>query len=211
MAINGFGAVCTAAVALVFTVTKFHDGAWIIVLLIPLLVVLFFRIHRHYDVLRERLSLQDYGAPPRIGRHRVIVPVSSVHRGTLAALRYARSLSDDLTAVHVSNDAEGAEELRRQWARWGDGVRLVVLDSPYRMLLEPLLDYVETIAAQRQRHETITIVVPQFIPRRPWHNLLHAQTAGFLRLALLFKPGIVITSVPYQLGASMPEERRNSP
>jgi amino acid transporter len=208
MVINGFGALCTAIVALIFTITKFHDGAWIIVLLIPLLVWLFFGIHRHYEMLRRRLSLQDYGAPPSVGRHRVIVPVSSVHRGTLAALRYARSLSDDLTAVHVSNDAQGAEELRQQWARWGDGVRLVVLESPYRLLLEPLLDYVERIAAQRQRNETITIVVPQFIPRRPWHNLLHAQTAGFLRLALLFKPGIVITSVPYQVGTAMPEERR---
>jgi hypothetical protein len=84
---------------------------------------------------------------------------------------------------------------------WGDGVRLVVLDSPYRLLLEPLLDSVERISAHRQADETITIVVPQFVPFRSWHNLLHAQTAVFLRMALLFKPGIVITSVPYQLRA----------
>jgi hypothetical protein len=108
--------------------------------------------------------------------------------------------------VHVSSDAVGTDELRRSWVRWGDGVRLVVLDSPYRLLIEPLLEYVERIAALRQRHETITIVVPQFVPQRAWHNLLHAQTAGLLRMALLFKPGIVITSVPYQLGARMPEE-----
>jgi hypothetical protein len=210
MLINGLGALCTALVAVIFTVTKFRDGAWIIVLLIPLMVWVFFGIHRHYKLLQARLSLRDYGAPARIRRHRVIVPISSVHRGTLAALRYARTLSDDVTAVHVSNDAQGADELRRDWARWGDGVRLVVLDSPYRLLLEPLLDYVQCISAQRQRNETLTIVVPQFIPRRPWHNVLHAQTAGFLRLALLFKPGIVITSVPYQLGTAMPEERRSA-
>jgi len=200
MALNGFGALCTAAVAVVFAVTKFRDGAWMVVLLVPLLVALFLAIRRHYRTLERRLSLDDWGAPPRIRRHRVIVPVSSVHRGTLVALHYARSLSDDVTAVHVSNEALAAEELRRSWERWGDGTRLVVLDSPYRLLLEPLLEYIEQIAAQRQRNETLTIVVPQFVPRRSWHTLLHAQTAGFLRLALLFRPGIVITSVPYQLG-----------
>jgi hypothetical protein len=208
MVINGFGAFLTALVAVVFAVTKLRDGAYLVVVLIPALVWLFLAIRRHYDTLKARLSLSDYGAPPHIHRHRVIVPISSVHRGTLAALRYARTLSDDVTAVHVSNDAVQSDNLRRLWTEWGDGVRLVVLDSPYRLLLEPLLEYVERLAAQRQRDEILTIVVPQFVPRRQWHNLLHAQTAAFLRLALLFKPGVVITSVPYLLGAPMPEERR---
>jgi hypothetical protein len=209
MLINGLGATATALVTLVFIVTKLREGAWIVLLLIPAMVFLFLAIRRHYDTLHEKLSLSDYGAPPQLRRHRVIVPVSSVHRGTLAALRYARSLSDDVTAIHVASDAVESSELRRLWTQWGDGVRLVVLDSPYRLLLEPLLDYVGRIAAQRQRDETLTIVVPQFVPRRSWHNLLHAQTAGFLRLALLFKPGIVITSVPYQLGSAMPEDRED--
>jgi amino acid transporter len=209
MLINGFGALCTAIVVVVFAITKMEEGAYIVLVLIPALVALFLAIRRHYVTLQGRLSLADYGAPPRIRRHRVIVPVSGVHRGTLAALRYARSLTDDVTAVHVSNDAVAADEMRRQWDRWGDGVRLVVLASPYRLLLEPLLDYVQRISAERQRDETLTIVVPQFVPRRSWHNLLHAQTAGFLRLALMFRPGIVITNVPYQVGAAMPEERRS--
>jgi hypothetical protein len=160
---------------------------------------LFLSIRTHYGVLRQRLSLADRGVPPAVGRHRVIVPVSSVHRGTLAALRYARSLSADVTAVHVASDAVESDELRRSWNRWGDGVRLVVLDSPYRQLLEPLLAYVARITAQRQPDETVTIVVPQLVPERRWHNLLHAQTAAFLRQALLFEPGVVITSVPHQL------------
>lgn len=83
---------------------------------------------------------------------------------------------------------------------WGAGVRLVILNSPYRLLVEPLLDYVKQVAARRQPNEVLTIVVPQFVPERRWHNLLHAQTAAMLRLALLFQPGIVITSVPYQVG-----------
>ncbi len=207
MLANGFGALCTAVVVVVFAVTKFTSGAWIVILLMPVLVAWFFAIHRHYRDLATGLSLDDYGAPPRVHRQRILVPVSSVHRGTLAALRYARSLSDDVTAIHVSSDPEGVARMRQEWERWGDGVRLVVLESPYRLLLEPLLDYVEVVAAQRQRDEVLTIVVPQFVPHRSWHNLLHAQTAVFLRMALLFRPGIVITSVPYQVRQSLAEER----
>lgn len=96
-------------------------------------------------------------------------------------------------------DQAEVDSLRRKWESWGDGVRLVVLDSPYRLLLEPLLGYIEEIAAQRQPNEIITIIVPQFVPRRWWHNFLHTQTAMWLRLMLLFKPGIVITDVPYQI------------
>lgn len=137
MAINGFGACCTAVVTLVFAVTKFHEGAWIVMFLIPLLTLVFFAIHYHYRDLAARLSLERYGAPGRVTRQRVILPLSGVHRGTLAALRYARTLSDDITAVHIGMDQAEIDSLRRKWESWGDGVRLVVLDSPYRLLLEP--------------------------------------------------------------------------
>lgn len=199
MAINGIGAALTFVVLLVFAVTKFADGAWIVLLLLPVLVIMFAAIHRHYRVLARDLSLEAYGAPPPISRHRVILPISGVHRGSLAALRYARSLSDDVTAVYVSMDADEAERVRKKWEQWGEGVRLVILDSPYRLLLEPLLDYIQQISERRQANETITIVVPQFVPRHWWNNLLHTQAAWMLRLALLFKPGIVITDVPYQV------------
>jgi amino acid transporter len=210
MCVNGFGAVLTAIVALVFAVTKFHDGAWVVVVIVPLLVSLFFAIHRHYRDMSARLSLDDWGAPVRIRRHRVILPISGVHRGTVAALAYARALSDDITAVHVSLDPDAAEVITRKWGLWGNGVRLVILESPYRLLMEPVLDYIKQVADARQPNETITIVVPQFVPRRRWHNLLHAQTAVLLRLALLFRPGIVITNVPYhvklQPGSDLAEE-----
>jgi hypothetical protein len=197
MVSNGFGTLCTAIVMLVFAVTKFHDGAWIVLILIPLLVAAFSAIHRHYRELATHLSLEQYGSPPRIVRHRVIMPISGVHQGTLAALRYARSISDDITAVHVSIDPDEADRLRHKWEQWGDGVRLVILDSPYRLLMEPLIDYIKEIAAQRQPNEAITIVVPQFVPRRWWHNVLHAQAAIMLRLLLLSRPEIVVTDVPY--------------
>ncbi len=199
MVINGFGAFCTAIVALVFATTKFRDGAYIVLILVPVIVVGLSAIHRHYRTLAANLSLEDYGAPPRTHRHRVILPISGVHRGSLAALNYAQTLSDDVTAVYVAIDPVETEKVQRKWATWGAGVRLQVLDSPYRLLLEPLLAYIEDIAAHRQPSEVITIVVPQFVPRHWWHNALHAQTATWLRLALLFKPGIMITNVPYQV------------
>jgi len=197
MLVNGFGAICTAVVTVIFAITKFRDGAWIVVILIPAMVAGFFMIHRHYKTLAKHLSLKRGGVQTHIARHRVIMPISGVHEGTIAALHYARLLSSDVTAVYISIDPTEAETLRQKWDVWGEGVRLVILDSPYRLMLEPLLDYIEEIITQRQPKEVITIVVPQFVPRRWWHNLLHAQTATWLRLALLFKPGIVVTDVPY--------------
>jgi amino acid transporter len=200
MAVNGFGAACTAVVTLVFCLTKFSEGAWVVVVVIPALVLLFLAIHGHYRDLAGRLSLDDFGAPARIRRHRVLLPISGVHRGTVSALRYARTLSDDVTAVFVSTEEAASETVRRKWGLWGGGIRLVILESPYRLLVEPLLEYIKGIAAQRQPNEILTIVVPQFVPTKRWHNLLHAQTAVLLRLALMFQRGIVITSVPYQVG-----------
>jgi amino acid transporter len=206
MAINGFGAICTFVVMLIFAITKFQTGAWIVLIIVPLLVISFEAIHRHYRILAQRLSVQEFRAPTRIRRHRVIMPVSGVHQGTLAALRYARSLSDDITAVHVSIDPEKEESFKRKWATWGDGTRLVILESPYRLMLEPLLHYIEEVSDCQEPNEVITIVVPRFVPRRWWHNLLHAQTAVWLRWALLFRSGIVITDVPYLVDESEPKE-----
>jgi amino acid transporter len=200
MIANGVGAIATAVVTLVFTITKFQDGAWVVIILIPALVAVFSAIHGHYVDMAGDLSLEHYGAPPRPRRHRVILPISGVHRGTVNALRYARVLSSDITAVYVSTDPEKAAHVDRKWGQWGNGIRLVVVESPYRQLVEPLLEYIEQVDRQRQPHEMITIVVPQFVPEKRWHNLLHAQTAVVLRMALLGKPGIVITSVPYQVG-----------
>jgi amino acid transporter len=199
MVVNGFGAIITALVTVIFAAAKFRDGAWVTVLLIPTLVATFFAIHRHYKNLAASLSLKRDGKRTFVKRHRVILPISGVHEGTLAALSYARVLSNDLTAVYVALDPAEAENIHKKWDIWGEGVRLIILDSPYRLLLEPLLDYISDIIDKRQPNEVITIVVPQFVPRRWWHNLLHTQTATWLRLALLFKPGIVITDVPYQV------------
>ncbi len=200
LAINGFGAVCTAVVTIIFAVTKFRDGAWIIVLLLPTVVAVFFAIHRHYLHLAKGVSLNDFGIPQRMHWHRVIVPISGIHRGALTAIDYARSLSPDVTAVHISIDSAEAQKIRRLWESWGGGVRLVIIDSPYRAFLEPFLEYIDAMCAQLQPNKRLTIVVPQFVPEHWWHNLLHAQTALWLRFALLHKKGVVIIEVPYLEG-----------
>jgi len=129
----------------------------------------------------------------------VVIPVSTIHRGTLEALDYALSLSDDVTAVYISVDQEQKAALEHKWDLWGKGVRLLVIESPYRTFLEPFLEYVDQLSSLLQMNERLTIVVPQFTPRHWWHNLLHTQTAFWLRFALLSKKGIVVTEVPYQV------------
>ncbi len=206
MVINGFGAACTFIVMLVFAVTKFTQGAWIVLLLIPAIVFILATIQRHYRNLARRLSLDHYAAPPTISRKRVILPVSGVHQGTMQALRFARSISNDVTAVHVSVDPEETEKTKRKWETWGEGVRLVILDSPYRLLHEPLMDYITDVASHRQPNETIAVVVPEFVPEHWWQNLLHTQAALTLRLALRNLSGVVVMDVPYQVNEPKPPE-----
>ena len=200
MVINGFGAICTAIVMVVFAVTKFTEGAWVVLILTPVLVTIFFSIHHHYKRLAKKLSLENAGViPPHTIRHRVIMPVSGVHQGTLAALRYARTLSDDVTAVHVSTEPAEAEKVRKKWETWGEGVRLVMLKSPYRLFLEPLLEYIADISTVRQPGETLTIVVPEFISNSALTAALHTNTAELLRNQLRRQRGIVIINVPYHV------------
>ncbi len=197
---NGFGALCTGIVMCVFAYTKFNDGAWIVLILTPTLIVIFLWIHRHYTSVASRLSLEKYGEPPPYNvRHRVLVPISNVHQGTLAALRYARMMSDDVTAVHVSMEPADTDKVREKWKTWGRGTRLVILESPYRLFLEPMLEYVQEILTSRQPNETITIVVPHFVPSAKIYDALHMQAAELLRRELLATPGVVITEVPYQI------------
>ena len=210
MLINGFGAVCTAIVMMIFAVTKFSEGAWVVLIIIPALVKLFFTIHAHYRDLAGHLTLDRFsGLPARQTRHRVIMPVSGIHQGTLEALRYAKLLSDDVTAVHVSIDPAETEKVQKKWTTWGEGTRMVILDSPFRLFIEPLLKYLEEIIDNRQPNETITIVVPQFIPSKRWHNALHMQTADVLRQELLSRPGVVVTDVPYHVYQDQEKERNS--
>ncbi len=199
MIVNAVGAVTTFFVMIIFAVFKFSEGAWVVVILIPILVSIFFSIHRHYKGLARQLSLDTYVDRVRTRRNRVIMPIGGVHKGSLAALRYARTLSDDVTAVYVSVDPVETEKIKSKWEVWGGGTRMVILNSPYRVFLEPLLDYIDQLDSQRTPGETITIIVPQFMPKLWITRFLHTRTAETLRKVLLSRENIVITEVPYQV------------
>jgi amino acid transporter len=199
MLVNGFGAICTAIVMFIFAITKFMDGAWVVLILIPALVSMFYAIHRHYLRLADDLSISDYDPLPRLRKQHVILPISGVHKGTLKALRYARSLSRDITAIYVAFDDPQTQRIQQRWELWSSDIPLVVIDSPYRELMYPLVSYIETLAAKNNSDEIITVVVPEFVPSRWWHNFLHMQNATWLRWALRQVPGVVVVDVPYQV------------
>src|SRR6266581_424227 len=198
LVINGIGAISTFVVLMVFILTKFMHGAWIVVVLIPLLVMLFQRIHRHYLEVAQQLSTEGLEGLRPI-HHEVNVPISGIHRGVIAALEYAKSNAPHhVTAVYVNLDEESTQKLREKWQQWGSGVNLVVVASPYRSLLRPLLNYIDRVK-RSSPGDVITIVLPEFVPAKWWQNLLHNQNTLFLKGALLFKRGVVVTNVPYHL------------
>jgi amino acid transporter len=204
--INAFGGTTTLVVFTIILITRFLTGAWIVILLITVFSLVLTRIHHHYQSVARSLSLDTFGPPARMHNPRVIIPIGGVHRGVLKALAFARTLSPDVTAVYVETSAEEGEKVRERWSRWGDGVRLKVLKSPYRSITAPLIKYLNELGAQRQPGDVITVVLPQFIPVNWWENLLHNQTAWPLRLALLFREGYIVIDVPYHL-ANTPEEQ----
>src|SRR2546421_6131179 len=198
LAINGIGAISTFVVLMVFILTKFMHGAWIVVVLIPLLDLMFLRIHRHYFEVAQQLSTEGLEGLRPI-RHEVIVPISGIHRGVIAALEYAKSIAPQhVSAVYVNLDDETTQKLREKWQEWGSGVSLVVVASPYRSLQRPLLNYIDRVK-RSSPGDVITIVLPEFVPAKGWQNLLHNQNTLFLKGALLFKRGVVVTNVPYHL------------
>lgn len=195
--LNGLGAVTTGLVMAIVAVTKFTHGAWIVVVLILLFITVFLMINRHYRQVAAQLSLDEYGGPPPI-QHTVLVLVGDLHKGVVQALQYAKTLSPNAKAVFVELDPEKTRRLEEKWGKWGCGLPLVVLTSPYRSLLGPFLDYLDHLQRQGQNH-MVTIVLPEFIPAKWWQHLLHNQTALLIKGALLFRKNVVVTDVPYHL------------
>jgi hypothetical protein len=203
--LNGVGALATLATLLVVGFTKFREGAWITVLLIPLFVATFYRIQSHYREVAHELSL--HGLPPSLKPlppSRVVIPISGVHRGIVNAVDFARGISTDISAVYVEFSPKETEEVREKWERWWPDIPLVVVPSPYRSVLQPLLEFLERTDAEHNDGQLATVVLPEFIPARWWQGLLHNQTALLLKAALLFNRGQpgrerVVIDVPYHL------------
>ncbi len=196
--LNALGAVATAVVLAVFVTTKFLHGAWLVVVIIPLIVVMFKAIHRHYVSVSLQLATTGQERITEI-KHEVIVPISGLHRGVLLALQYARSIAPhNVTAVFVDLDGESGESMREAWQKWDLGVKLKVLESPYRSLSRPLLSYIDKLC-RKNSDDFLTVVLPEYVPARWWHQLLHNQSSLLLKGRLLFKRGVVVTNIPYHL------------
>jgi len=195
-AVNAIGAAVTGMVLLVVAITKATEGAWIIIVLIPVHVLVFKLSKRHYDEVGLQLSLERW-TPDRRRRNVVIVPVSGVHRAVVQAVDYAKALSDDVRAVYVNLSPTVTASIAKQWETWGHGVPLVILESPFRSLMEPLLEYIEREGASPDTY--VTVVLPEFVPARWWHHIFHNQSALLIKGALLFRPNTIVTSVPYHL------------
>lgn len=184
---NGMGALATSTTLLVVSLSKFREGAWITILIIPLVVYVLLSIRNHYQVIASTLTLR--GLPPSLQPYpapRIVVPISSVHRGVVEALRYARSISTEVTAVFVEIHPGEGKNIRKAWETWGQDVPLVVVTSPYRSIIGPLLEFLETTDREHNDGQQATVLLPEFIPAHWWQNLLHNQTANLLRLAILY-------------------------
>lgn len=197
VAVNAVGATATCIVLFIFAVVKFHDGAWVVVFLIPSMMFLFFRIKAHYRSVAKQLSLEGY-RPTQGWRHHVLVLAPDIHRGVIPALNYARAISEDARGVHVSIDPTREGRVRKRWTQWSRGIPLVVLPSPYRSLNQPIMEYIDKLHAQEPR-SLVTIIIPEFVPTGMGSKFLHGQATIALKLRLLFKRGVVVTSVPYHI------------
>ena len=198
IAINGLGAMATSIVLVVLVITKFLHGAWIVVVLIPLLVAMFRKIHRHYLDIAAQLTTEGL-QKLRPVQHEVIVPISGIHRGVLQAFEYAKTIANGhITALYINVDEEATQKLRAKWTGFVEGVELVVIASPYRSLVAPMIRYIDR-RLQLHPHQLVTVVLPEFVPAKWWHHLLHNQTSLMLKGALLFKPNVIVISVPYHL------------
>jgi amino acid transporter len=193
--INTIGAVATGIVLIVITLTKFIHGAWVVVFLIPTIIMGLYRIHDHYVWLKGQLSLEGYCRPQPL-HNTVLVLAPTVHRGVIPALQYACTISDDVRAVNVEINPEYTQKLRAKWRDWGEGVPLVVLESPYRSLIDPILQYIDQVDAERD-DDVITVIIPEFVTPRIWDKILHNHSGLMLKFALLFKKNIIVCNVRY--------------
>ncbi|GLV60546.1 amino acid permease [Dictyobacter sp. S3.2.2.5] len=215
MIINGLGAVTTALVAIIVAIMKFMEGAWIVVILIPVMVWLFRSIAHHYHLVAQERTF-DLPLRPQDIHHRVIIPIDRLDRATIQSLAYARSISDHVTAVHVDVDEERANQLRADWQRWqryipdDEGVNLLIIASPFRSLIRPLLAYIDVVH-QRHPETVLTVVLPEFVVSHWWEYPLHNQTALRLKTSLLFRPGIAVLNLPQHLRTRMPSGAAHPP
>jgi len=198
LVVNGIGAAATAIATIIIASTKFAHGAWIVIVLIPLIIMMFRAIRSHYKAVADQVQLTRDARPPRPRRNLILIPIGAVNKAVVRAVDYARSRGGEVRGVLIDVDKEETAVVEMKWAQWGCGVPLIVLPSPYRSILGALLDYVEE-NLDKDPECWITVVLPEILPARWWQNILHNQRALLLKGALLFKDRVVLTDVPFHL------------
>ncbi len=201
LAINLLGTVITTIVVIVIAVTKFWSGAWIVVVFIPLMVLFLRSIKRHYRDVAQELSLPlETSSEPIPHAHNIIViPVSSPTQVVARTIQYAKSIGDEIIAVHLSTNEEDAIRVKNKWESWNPHVRLEIVHSPFRYVIQPLIDYIDEIYKTKEEQDFITVIIPEFETKRWWHRLLHNQTGWVLRTLLILRKNVVVTTIPYHL------------
>jgi amino acid transporter len=199
IALNGFGMICTAIVLCVVATFKFSQGAWVVVIVIPAIVYMFHRIHVHYIMFAREISQSHYDMPTeKLTDHVVVIPISGIHRGVMNAIRYGNSISQDLRVCYVKTDEESYKRMQTAWNDKFPNLKLHVLESPYRSISGPILDFIDQVSKEHPT-EFVTVIFPEFLTARWHHQLLHNQTAWLIKLSLIYRKNVVVTSVKYHL------------
>jgi len=203
--INTLGAIVTGIVVLIIGITKFSHGAWAVIVFIPFMIFIFKKIRSHYNDMSEQLHLPiedfDPSTPTNLvaGRNLVIVPVATPTNIVAQTLKYAKSISKDVTALHIATDEETGLKVAEKWCAWNPGIELVTIYSPYRLVIQPLLNYISQLERQKKPEDFITILIPEFQTKKWWHRLLHNQTGWVLRTLLILRENVIVTTVPFHL------------
>ncbi len=199
--INGVGAMVTFITAIIIGITKFFHGAWIICIIVPLVVRVMLKIKQHYTKVAKQLKLSADQRPKEINfaeqKRYVVLPIDTLNRAFLKALNYARTISNDIIVFHVSVDDVATAKLIKRWEEYNVGIPIVIKKSPYRNIVTPLVEFIESEEYAAGPMDTVTVVMPQFVVKKWWGNILHNQTALFIKTMLLKRRNIAMITVPY--------------
>ncbi|MED4226969.1 APC family permease [Neobacillus cucumis] len=196
--INGLGGFVTFCVVIIFSITKFEEGAWIVVVITPLLLWLITKISKHYDNVAKQLKV-ELTEPIPTTETVIIVPVAGIHKVVLSTIAYAKALTPNVVAFYVAFSPEDAKKMEEKWEQWNPGVRLVVVVSRYRTLIKPLVEFIGRVEHRYGKDKKLTVLLPQFITHKWWHRLLHNQSAFRIRALLLNRKDVVVSTVPFHL------------
>lgn len=198
LAINTVGMLTTLSITLIFIFTKFSQ-VWVVFIFLPLVLYFFMKINRHYKNTAEQLRIDITKDKPMVKGNTIIIPVAGITRVVMNTISYAKTLSDNVVAVYVGVDDDAIRKMEQKWEEWDVGIRLVVLKSRYRSIINPLRKFIDTVEWKKADEDHITVLIPQFITKHWWENILHNQTSLLMRAYLINYKDVIVTTVPFHL------------